>query len=138
LRYTIVPLSDHLRAELFERESAAETREFLNALAEDCLKHGSTRILVCVADSRPIFRIEDYQASVFLRQLAARATTRVALVAGHHDVRAAHEYLEVLARQQGASLRSFPDEVPALRWLRSAAGPAAPPGAPDGRPVKET
>ena len=40
-------------------------------------------------------------------------------MANRDDNRAAHEYIEVLARQQGANVRSFADEAPALCWLRS-------------------
>jgi hypothetical protein len=119
MRFTIAAFQDHLRAELLDRESVEETREFLAALGKEALRRRSPRILVCVRLSRPIFKVEDYQASSYMRQLAARPDVKVALVANRHDIRAAHEYIEVLARQQGANLRSFADEAAALRWLRS-------------------
>ena len=43
---------------------------------------------------------------------------RVALLADSEELRAAHEYIEVLARQQGANVRAFREELPALEWLR--------------------
>jgi hypothetical protein len=119
MRFAITALQDHLRAELFDRETVGETREFLAALGEEALRQGSPRILICVNVSRPIFKVEDYQASYYMKELAARPTARVALVSNRHDIRAAHEYIEVLARQQGANVRSFADEAKALRWLRS-------------------
>jgi hypothetical protein len=79
-----------------------------------------------VHTSRPIFRVEEYHASLYLKELAARANARVALVSSRLDTRAAHEYLEVLARQHGANLRSFSDESPAAIWLRSDIGVARP------------
>jgi len=119
MRFTIVPLQDYLRADLFERETVEETRKFLAALGEEALRWGSTRVLVCVSSSRPIFKVGDYHAASYLKELAARPASKVALVSKHHDIRAAHEYIEVLARQQGANLRSFADEATALRWLKS-------------------
>ena len=121
MRFTIAALQDHLRAELFDRQTVEETREFLAALGEEALRRRSSRILVRVSSSRPIFKVENYQASSYLKQLAARPAIKMALVSNRHDIRAAHEYLEVLARQRGANLRSFAEEAPALRWLRSEA-----------------
>jgi hypothetical protein len=125
MRFTVAVLQDHLRAELFDRETGGETREFLAALGEEALRQGSLRILICVNVSRPIFKVEDYQASYYLKELAARPSVRVALVSSRPDIRAAHEYIEVLARQQSADVRSFADEAKALRWLRSEADTSA-------------
>jgi len=120
VRYSIVTLKDYVRAELLERKTAEETREFLVKLAAEALKHGKARLLICVHSSRPIFKVEEYQASAYLKELAARPGFKVALVSSRLDVRAAHEYLEVLARQQCANLRSFSDESPAAEWLMPA------------------
>ena len=119
MRYTIVAVKHYLKAELLDRETVEETREFLGALAQAALKHRSSRVLICVHSSRPIFRIEQYQASAYLKELAARPELRVALVAQRADVRAAHEYVELLAGQQGAALRSFESEAAAIEWLRA-------------------
>ena len=43
---------------------------------------------------------------------------RVALLADADEVRASHQYIEVLAAQQGANVRAFRDESRALNWLR--------------------
>jgi len=42
---------------------------------------------------------------------------KVALLADSAELRSSHEYVEMLARQQGASLRSFRDEASAVSWL---------------------
>jgi hypothetical protein len=137
MRFSIIPLHDYLRAELLERESAEETREFLKALAEEALERGSQRILIIVNLSRPIFRIEEYGASGYMKELAARPTMRVALLSSRADIRAAHEYIEVLARQQSANVRSFADEAAALRWLRNGAQASAhPSGSKKGAPKR--
>ena len=118
MRFSLLSLRDYVRAELVDRETVEETREFLKALAAEALRTGRTRVLICVHTSRPIFKVEAYQASLYLKELAARPAFKVALVASRLDIRAAHEYLEVLARQQGANVRSFADESPAVEWLR--------------------
>jgi hypothetical protein len=74
--------------------------------------------VICVGCSRPIFRVEEYQASLYLKELAARPNAKVALVSSRLDIRVAHEYLEVLASHQGARLRSFTEEAQAIAWLR--------------------
>jgi len=119
MRFSIVARQDHLRAELFDRESVEETGEFLAALGEEALRRGSPRILICVTASRPIFKLGDHRVANYLRQLATRPTIKVALVSNRHDIRAVHEHMEVLARAQGVNLRSFADEARALRWLRT-------------------
>jgi hypothetical protein len=41
----------------------------------------------------------------------------VVLLADSEEVRASHQYIEVLATQQGAKVRAFRDERRALGWL---------------------
>ncbi len=119
VRYSIVAVKHYLKAELLDRETVEETREFLVALAQAARRHGSSRVLICVHSSRPIFRIEQYQASAYLKELSARPGLKVALVAHRADVRSAHQYVELLARQQGANLKSFEEESAAIDWLRA-------------------
>jgi hypothetical protein len=42
---------------------------------------------------------------------------RVALVADSSEMHSAHQYIELLARQQNANVRAFRDEAPAREWL---------------------
>ncbi|MEA3194607.1 MAG: hypothetical protein QOD26_2940 [Betaproteobacteria bacterium] len=79
----------------------------------------ASRILICVRASRPIFKVEQYSASAYLKEIALRPWLRVALVTARADVRSAHEYGELLAKQQGANLRSFADDAAALAWLQA-------------------
>ncbi len=101
------------------RQSVAETQEFIRAATEEAVKHRCPRILVWVRRSRPIFKVEQYRISEHFKQIAANPQVRVALLADTEELRAAHEYIEVLARQQGANVRVFRDEPSALEWLRA-------------------
>ena len=116
--FLITPQGDVLRAELVDRRTVEQTREFLAALAQAAVKHQATRVLIHVRSSRPIFKVEEYRASNYLKELAQRPQVKVALVAANADIRSAHGYVELLARQQGASLRSFASDAEALAWLR--------------------
>jgi len=111
---------DYLRAELIGRETAVETREFLRAVAAAAMTHGLRRVLISIRSSKPLFRVDDYGIDEFLRLLAAEPGSRVALLADSEELRASHEYIEVLARQCEAQVRSFRNEAAAVEWLRSA------------------
>jgi len=108
---------DHLRAELFGRQTLEDTLQFVEALAAEARKHSTLPILIWVRNSRPIFKVERYPLSERFRQLAAQKGVRVALLADSDEVRASNQYIEVLAGQQGASVRAFREESRALNWL---------------------
>ncbi len=119
MRYQFTLLHDCLRAEVVGRETVEETQDFIAAVADEARKRAASRILVCVRRSRPIFRVEQYRISEQFRLLAGNPGVRVALIADTDELRAAHGYIEVLARQQGASVRAFRDETAALDWLKA-------------------
>ena len=111
--------ADCLRATLYGRQTIEETMQFIEALAAEARKHSATRFLICVRNSRPIFKVEQYKVSELFKQLAAESDVRVALLADSDEVRASHQYIEVLATQQGAHVRAFRDEKRAVQWLQS-------------------
>ena len=116
MQYSFQFAQDHLRAELYGRETAEETARFLDALTAEARKHKAQRILVWVRNSRPIFKVGEYN---FSEKLKALGGARIALLADSDEVRASHQYIEVLATQQGAQVRAFRDEARALRWLKA-------------------
>ena len=114
MHYSFSPAQDHLRAELFGRQTVEETLKFIDALTAEGRRVSAARFLVWVRNSRPIFKVERLSES--FRQLAG-SDLKVALLADSDEVRASHQYIEVLAAQQGAAVRAFRDEARALRWL---------------------
>src|SRR5262245_16649108 len=121
-KFEILP--DYLRAELSGRETVEETAKFLRAAAAMALKNKRTRVLIVVRDSKPIFRVQEYQVGIWLKELAARPEHRVALVARDSEVQSAHDYVALLASQRGAPLRAFHAEPEAIEWLEEK-GPAS-------------
>jgi hypothetical protein len=119
MHYTFEFAQDHLRADLFGRQTVDETLRFIQALAAEAREHAARRILIWVRNSRPIFKVDQYKVSDLFKQLAANKDVRVALLADSDEVRASHQYIEVLAGQQGARVRAFRDESRALNWLRA-------------------
>jgi hypothetical protein len=106
-----------LHAELLGRRTVQETLEFIQALAAEVERTGATRVLLWVRNSLPIFKVEKYGLSNYVKQLAENPQYRVALLASSEEVRRSHEYIEVLARQRHANVRVFRDEADAVDWL---------------------
>lgn len=137
MRYEISLHPAYLRADLYDRQSAEETREFLEAVAAEGIKHAKWRVLICVHRSAPIFTVEKYGLSSFI-ELAVKYAEKVALVADSREVRMAHEYAAVLVRLAGVDVRTFREAGPAIAWLEEGApdrsGRELSPGAPGARP----
>jgi hypothetical protein len=119
MHYKIEQARDYLRAELFGRETAEDTHEFLSAVSAKVQESGLTRVLIWVRNSRPVFRIEKHRIFEFFKLVASNTAYRVALLGDSEELRASQEYIEVLARQQRAKVRAFREEALALEWLRT-------------------
>jgi hypothetical protein len=117
MHFTFKQAQGYLRADLFGRQTVEQTLEFAQALSAEARTLAANRILIWVRNSRPIFKLERYDISEKFRQLANHRQLRVALLADSDEVRASHQYMEVLASQQGAKVRAFRDEARALDWL---------------------
>jgi hypothetical protein len=117
MRYTIEVREGYLRGEMVERETPEETREFGEALHAAMQEKGVARLLVVVRASLPIFRVEEYQLSEFLRRMNLMAGAKVAVVSDSRELAAAHEYVQLIAAQRGMALRAFTGEAAAVEWL---------------------
>jgi hypothetical protein len=122
MRFSIHRRPGYLLAEIVQRETGEEMREFLVAVSAACKEHGVPQILMRVVRSRPVFKAEEYGLSSYVHQLAT-PSCQVALVGDSPELHAAHEYIEVVARQQKLNVRAFADEASAVRWLGGAAVP---------------
>lgn len=118
MRYQITDAPDYLKAELFDRQTAEQTREFLDAVAGECIKRQHYRVLISVRSSRPVFSVEKYGLSSFL-DLALKYSGRIAVLADAPEIRLAQEYVAMLARLRGVNVRTFRDEASAVQWLRN-------------------
>ena len=103
----------YLRVDLFNRETAEETRDALAAIAAEARKHACSQILISVHASRPIFKVEQYGLPDYFRELG-----RIALTGDSAELRISQQYIESLARRNGINVRSFPNEQAALYWFK--------------------
>jgi hypothetical protein len=122
MRFVIEPRGDHLYAALQGRQTGDEMHEFLVAVHAACGAHKCPKILMSIRASRPVFKPEDYGISTYVNELVT-PRCQVALVGDTRELNAAHEYIEVCARQQNMNVRAFGDEAAAIRWLRDSAQP---------------
>lgn len=118
MRYEIVAGSKYVRADLYHRRTAEDTRKFLSALAAECTRLRCFNILVSVHASKPIFTLERYGFSSFI-QIALRNSAKIAALADNAECRVAHEYAVMLARLRGVNVRTFRDEAAAVAWLEN-------------------
>ena len=122
MQLTIAIETDYLRAELVGRRSAEDTRKAFEEVIAACRRQRRFSVLAVVRASTPIFKVEQYGLSGYLRNAVEGGEPwKVALVSDTVELRAAHEYVATLARQRGVEVRAFAHEPPALHWLRGAA-----------------
>jgi hypothetical protein len=117
VKFHIERRDGYVHAELYQRDTADEMRTFLEAVKAACLEHGCPNILVAIRASRAVFKPEEYGLGTYASAMATPAC-RVALVGDSSELHHAHEYIELVARQQGMNVRSFRDDRVAVRWLQ--------------------
>jgi hypothetical protein len=119
--YKITIEPDHVRAELFNRETTEETRTFLQIVASSALKHGRSSVLMSVRSSNPVFTVERSGFLALFRKLAESPEHRIALLGDSEELGISHQYVELIGRQHGLNVQSFRDEAAALQWIRQKA-----------------
>ena len=117
MQYKIAMERGFLRADLLERETAEETRRFLRAVVFESVRHGCSRILVRVRSSKTLFTVERSGVLETFKKLASDPAHRIALVGDTVELGMSHDYVALLARQQGITLRNFHNESQAIEWL---------------------
>lgn len=121
MQYRISIESGYLRADLSDRTTGEETRQFLEAILAAAQEHSATRLLVAVRSSRPIFKVDQYGLLEYFRQAAERSPHRIALVGDTMEIRVSHKYIEFMARQHGVNIKCFAGESEAIQWIQSEA-----------------
>lgn len=107
----------YLKVDLFNQQTAAETRDALRTIAAEARKRKSSQILISVHASRPIFKVEQYGLPEYFKEVG-ESKCRIALTGDSDELRLSQQYIQVLARRNGVNVRSFPNEQAALHWLK--------------------
>jgi hypothetical protein len=109
---------DYLKADLFNRNTAEETRDALAAITAEARKHRFSQILISVHASRPIFKLEQSGLLDFFKRLGGMSEYRIALAGDSQELRLSQQYVEAVARRNGINVRSFPNPSAALDWFK--------------------
>jgi hypothetical protein len=126
MTYTITLEARFVRAVLIGRETVEETSECLKAIARWSAQQPN--VLIEVRGSKPIFQAMRHGLMERFKEIARAPSHRIALTADSMELQASHEYLELLASQQGLRVRSVASEDEAVEWFSEAASAAnAPP-----------
>jgi hypothetical protein len=120
VQFTIEPRSGYLKAEMTDRDTAAETAEFVAAIVAELRASGVPRLLVSVRRSRPVFKVQDWKLSEALDQVAGIPGLRVAFVSDTRELGMSQDYIAFLARQRGLQFQAFRSEDAAVAWLERA------------------
>jgi hypothetical protein len=118
MKYQITMEHGFLRADLLERETAEETRMFLQAVVLARVNHRCSRVLVHVRLSNPLFTVERHGVLAVFKKIASDPSHRIALLGDTLELGMSHDYVSLLGRQQGINLRSFHTEGKAIEWLK--------------------
>ena len=84
----------------------------------ESVKHGCSRILVHVRSSKTLFTVERYGVLETFKKLASDPAHRIALLGDTVELGMSHDYVALLARQQGITLRNFQNESQAIEWVK--------------------
>jgi AraC-like DNA-binding protein len=117
MNYEIAVERRYLRARMSDRQTGEETREFFRAVILEYIKFQQSCILLDLRASRPVFDVKSHSFLEFFRMLAEGSSCKIALLGDAIDLHMSHEYIALLARQQGMNVQSFRDEAAALQWL---------------------
>ena len=120
--YQITVEPEYLRAELFDRKTMEETREFLRIVATSAIRHERASVLISVRSSDPVFTVERSGFLAYFKKLTADPSHKIALLGDSVEIGISHQYVELIGRQNGANVRSFQDEEAALRWFKAGGG----------------
>jgi hypothetical protein len=116
-KYTIETRSGYIRAEMQGRDTAEETREFVQALVEALRSQALSKALISVRESRPIFRVEGWNLSGFLDLVRDIKALKIAFVSDSKELAMSQEYIALLGRQHGFAFQAFGSEQEAVAWL---------------------
>jgi hypothetical protein len=116
--YRITSETDFLKADLFNRETVDEAREFFGAVAESAVRRRCYSVLISEHASSALFTVDRSGFFKEFTSFAGDPEFRIALVADSEELGYSHQYLELVGQQHGINVRHFLTEPAALEWLR--------------------
>ena len=85
-------------------------------------RYRCSRVLVHVRSSKTLFTVERFGVLETFKKIASDPAHRIALLGDTVELGMSHDYVALLARQQGITLRNFHNESQAVEWVRDRRG----------------
>ena len=126
MKYDIRMCEGYLRAEMVERETGEETREFVHATFDAFRTHKAKKLLVSVSRSIPLYKVTEWDFSGAIECAKRIKGFKLALVSDSRELSMSHEYIALLSRQRGLQCKVFGRESAAIAWLTASERDAAP------------
>ena len=120
MRYSIEPQDGYLKAEMTERDTTAQTAEFVEAIVRALRVSAAKKMLISIRDSRPVFKVEEWKLSAALDKVMSIPGLQVAFISDTRELQMSQQYIALLARQRGLKFEAFDTEPAALAWLTQA------------------
>ena len=120
MRYSIESRQGYLRAEMTERDTPAQTAQFVEAIVKELRAKGGKKVLISIRDSRPVFKVEEWKLSAALDKVMSIPGLQVAFISDTRELQMSQQYIALLARQRGLKFEAFDNEPAALTWLTPA------------------
>lgn len=117
MKYKITVKSDYLLAQMSGRETAEEMQAFLRAVVVENMSFQRSFIFFDVRASRPLFNVERPGLFDCFRDLSGVPSCKIALLGDTEELCISHDYLVLLAEQQGLNVRSFRSRAAVFGWL---------------------
>jgi len=118
MRYTIEKQEGHVKAEMFQRTTAEETAEFVDAIVAALRAPGAPdKLLISIRDSRPVFKVEEWKLSAALDKVMSIDGLQVAFISDTRELQMSQQYIALLGRQRGLKFETFDSEPAAVAWL---------------------
>src|SRR5256885_17172143 len=96
---------------------------FFRAVVFESEKHRCSRVLVHLRSSKPLFTVERFGVLETFKKLAADPAHRIALLGDTVELGMSHDYVALLARQQGITPRNFQNASQPITWRGARRGP---------------
>jgi hypothetical protein len=117
MKYKILAKSDHLLAQMSDRQTAEEMQAFLRAAVAENKTCQRSFIILDVRSSRPLFNVERPGLFDCFREFSSVPSCKIALLGDTEELCISHDYLALLAEQQGLKVRSFRSRAAVFGWL---------------------
>lgn len=117
MKYDIKMCDGYLRAEMVDRESGEETREFILATVDALRAHNTRKLLVSVNRSIPLYKVTEWDLAGAIECASRIKGFRLALLSDSRELSMSHEYIALLSTQRGLECKVFGSEKSAVEWL---------------------